>query len=120
MADRKRTAPDNGHQMKHHSPHEDDGGGSLDSTVHHMHKLAEIDMVGEDLNDPDSSTLLQQSDLIEDEPLDLEDPVLAVELADDPVRLYLREIGQVKLLNADEEFRLAIVQCQDRGRRDQV
>jgi RNA polymerase primary sigma factor len=29
------------------------------------------------------------------------------EHSEDPVRLYLREIGQVKLLNADSEFRLA-------------
>jgi RNA polymerase primary sigma factor len=34
-------------------------------------------------------------------------PSLAGELSDDPVRLYLREIGQVKLLDADSEFRLA-------------
>jgi RNA polymerase primary sigma factor len=32
---------------------------------------------------------------------------LAAELAEDPVRLYLREIGEVKLLNSDSEFRLA-------------
>jgi RNA polymerase primary sigma factor len=32
---------------------------------------------------------------------------LAAELSDDPVRLYLREIGQVKLLDAPREFRLA-------------
>jgi RNA polymerase primary sigma factor len=32
---------------------------------------------------------------------------LAAELSEDPVRLYLREIGQVKLLDAPREFRLA-------------
>ena len=32
---------------------------------------------------------------------------LAAELSEDPVRLYLREIGQVKLLDAAREFRLA-------------
>jgi RNA polymerase primary sigma factor len=42
-----------------------------------------------------------------EEPLDLSIPALAVELSEDPVRLYLREIGQVKLLDADSEFRLA-------------
>jgi len=35
-------------------------------------------------------------------PLDLDD-----QLADDPVRLYLKEIGNIKLLNADREFYLA-------------
>jgi RNA polymerase primary sigma factor len=33
----------------------------------------------------------------------------AGESAEDPVRLYLREIGQVKLLDADSEFRLATI-----------
>jgi RNA polymerase primary sigma factor len=32
---------------------------------------------------------------------------LAAELSEDPVRLYLREIGQVKLLDSPREFRLA-------------
>ncbi len=34
-------------------------------------------------------------------------PVGAAELGEDPVRLYLKEIGEVKLLDADSEFRLA-------------
>ncbi|HEY5983965.1 MAG TPA: sigma-70 family RNA polymerase sigma factor [Anaerolineales bacterium] len=34
-------------------------------------------------------------------------PELVAELSEDPVRLYLREIGEVKLLDADSEFRLA-------------
>jgi RNA polymerase primary sigma factor len=50
---------------------------------------------------------VQQEELLEEEPLDLRSPQLAAELADDPVRLYLREIGQVKLLDSDSEFRLA-------------
>ncbi len=37
----------------------------------------------------------------------LEDPRMAVELSDDPVRLYLREIGGTDLLNPDQEFWLA-------------
>ena len=41
-----------------------------------------------------------------DEPLRL-GPILAEEMSEDPVRLYLREIGQVKLLGSDSEFRLA-------------
>ena len=39
--------------------------------------------------------------------LELNRVELAAELSEDPVRLYLREIGQVKLLDAPREFRLA-------------
>ena len=42
-----------------------------------------------------------------DETLELNRAELAAELSEDPVRLYLREIGQVKLLDAPREFRLA-------------
>jgi RNA polymerase primary sigma factor len=43
-----------------------------------------------------------------EDPLEiLEDPKIAVELSEDPVRLYLKEIGQIDLLDADSEFRLA-------------
>ena len=48
-------------------------------------------------------------DLVDLEEEDLVDPVdLAAEYSlDDPVRMYLKEIGQVKLLSADEEVELA-------------
>src|SRR4051812_26523811 len=46
------------------------------------------------------------ADLEADETLRL-GPILAEEMSEDPVRLYLREIGQVKLLGSDSEFRLA-------------
>ena len=42
-----------------------------------------------------------------EEPLELDRAELAAEMSEDPVRLYLREIGQVKLLDAPGEFRLA-------------
>ena len=71
----------------------------------------ELDEELEDELEPDVSSSLQNgedvSDLSIEEPLDLRIPALAVELSDDPVRLYLGEIGQVKLLDADSEFRLA-------------
>jgi hypothetical protein len=44
-----------------------------------------------------------------EEQLEFDRAELAAELSEDPVRLYLREIGQVKLLDADHEFRLAAV-----------
>ncbi len=47
-------------------------------------------------------------DLNLEEPLDLIDTsAVSVELSEDPVRLYLKEIGQINLLDADSEFRLA-------------
>ena len=51
-----------------------------------------------------------------DEEEDLIDPVeLAAEYnLDDPVRMYLKEIGQVRLLTADEEMELG--QARVRGR----
>jgi RNA polymerase primary sigma factor len=42
-----------------------------------------------------------------EDPFELNRAELAAELSEDPVRLYLREIGQVKLLDAAREFRLA-------------
>ena len=61
----------------------------------------------DDVGDPDVSVLLQDEELLEEEVVDLKNPEVAAELSEDPVRLYLREIGQVKLLDSDSEFRLA-------------
>jgi RNA polymerase primary sigma factor len=47
--------------------------------------------------------------LAAEERLELDRAELAAELSEDPVRLYLREIGQVKLLDAAREFRLAAI-----------
>jgi RNA polymerase primary sigma factor len=66
-------------------------------------------LVIEDIVEPDETTLAQaDEELVDDDPLALpRTPELAAEMAEDPVRLYLREIGQVKLLDSDSEFRLA-------------
>ncbi len=51
----------------------------------------------------------EDPDIVLEDPLEiLEDPTIAIELSEDPVRLYLKEIGQIGLLDADSEFRLAI------------
>ena len=70
----------------------------------------------EDIIEPDEESLAQQEeDLDDDDLLDFrKKPQLAAELSEDPVRLYLREIGQVKLLDADSEFRLATLIEADR------
>lgn len=48
------------------------------------------------------------SETIMEDPLEiLEDPSIAKGLSEDPVHLYLKEIGQINLLVAESEFRLA-------------
>ncbi len=59
----------------------------------------------DDFVEPDNALLVQQAEDLEDV-LKLHDYEVD-DQAEDPVRLYLREIGQVKLLDADSEFRLA-------------
>jgi RNA polymerase primary sigma factor len=64
-------------------------------------------------DEPDEPALDQVSEewaeLASEDPLEiLVDPTIAVELSEDPVRLYLKEIGQIRLLDADSEFRLSV------------
>ncbi len=71
---------------------------------------ADLDLTSlpDEIGEPDDENLPQTlDDLAVDETLRLADPSLMAELSEDPVRLYLREIGQVKLLDSDKEFRLA-------------
>jgi len=64
-------------------------------------------LVQDDIDEPDPSSLVQvEEDLLEGQPEQSERDSSS-EMADDPVKLYLREIGLVKLLDVDGEFRLA-------------
>ena len=72
-----------------------------------------LDTVVDDIVEPDESLLLQPDDLI-DETLPVRSREVVSELSEDPVRLYLREIGLVKLLDSDSEFRLATLSEADR------
>ncbi len=56
-----------------------------------------------DEHEPDEADLEE----IEEEDLDLETGAALAELADDPVRMYLKEIGRVDLINTDHEIWLA-------------
>jgi RNA polymerase primary sigma factor len=72
--------------------------------------LKDLVLMGDEVGDPDISLLVQQeNELLEDEPIDLKNPEVAAEVSEDPVRMYLRDIGEVKLLNSDSEFRLATI-----------
>ena len=89
----------------------------------------ESQLLAEDAEELDDGTPTDDDDIIEEpddtdlnaekaewensaqeESLDfLSDPKLVVELSDDPVRLYLKEIGSIELLDPDREF------CQPAG-----
>jgi RNA polymerase primary sigma factor len=66
-------------------------------------ELLNLDEVGE----PDESILAQTEEDLLDDALAVHPHLMTGEVSEDPVRLYLREIGQVKLLDTDSEFRLS-------------
>jgi RNA polymerase primary sigma factor len=63
------------------------------------------------IDEPDEMLLAQEveeiSGLSEEETLEILKPTVDTELGEDPVRLYLREIGEIELLSVDHEFWLA-------------
>lgn len=71
-----------------------------------------VELEATDLEEPDRDVLPAEVEELEkiaaEEPLGLlDDPHLLAELGEDPVRLYLKEIGGIELLDADREFWLA-------------
>jgi RNA polymerase primary sigma factor len=63
------------------------------------------------IDEPDEVLLAREAEEIgrlhEDDSLDLLKPTFDTELGEDPVRLYLKEIGEIELLSVDHEFWLA-------------
>jgi RNA polymerase primary sigma factor len=90
-----------------------------DDRIDEEHLATEIESLTEETvgdgvikEEPDvkelAQTALEWGDIVTEDTLEiLANPVIAVELAEDPVRLYLKEIGQIHLLDVDSEFRLA-------------
>ena len=72
--------------------------------------LTEMEVEAE-IDEPDEVMLAQANEEIavldEGEPLELLPAALAGDLGEDPVRLYLKEIGEIELLSSDCEFWLA-------------
>jgi RNA polymerase primary sigma factor len=58
--------------------------------------------------EPDFEEIVSQVDVVSEEDSGVLGLPLALELSDDPVRLYLKEIGRVELLSPDQELWLAI------------
>lgn len=79
-----------------------------------IEEVEELDIVEAISEIPEVELVEPDEDLLEDETLERNRPEIAAELAGDPVRLYLREIGEVKLLDSDSEFRLATLIQADR------
>jgi RNA polymerase primary sigma factor len=87
-------------------PLEMDEDGDEDQFVEEGEDDLEGSFIEENLKEEDNKEW--SNDFRVEDPLEiLEDPSIAVELSEDPVRLYLKEIGQIDLLDADSEFRLA-------------
>ena len=87
----------------------------FDSSIDDMSEMLEVindsavpPLNGDEVGDPDIGVLAQQEEeILEEVTLNLENAHILADLSEDPVRLYLREIGEVKLLDSDSEFRLA-------------
>ena len=88
-------------------PYSDSPIDDTDDLLEETNGIVNEAMLSDEVGDPDLSVLVQEAEDLEDDLLDIKNAPVASELSEDPVRLYLREIGEVKLLGSDSEFRLA-------------
>ncbi len=93
----------------------DENAANLDDEITTADGGAETGFEIDDNEDPDepdeqslSAAIAETGELLAADALEEISATNAVmELSEDPVRLYLKEIGQINLLDADSEFRLA-------------
>ena len=92
----------------------DEDEGAMGDVIYIPDKIDDLllDLEPTALEEPDQDILELEAEDLEkitaEEPLDLlQDPELIKELGEDPVRLYLKEIGGIDLLDVDHEFWLA-------------
>jgi RNA polymerase primary sigma factor len=86
----------------------DSGIEDMSEMLEAMNEVTIPALNGDEVGDPDIGALAQQEEEnLEEVTLNLESAHILADLSEDPVRLYLREIGEVKLLDSDSEFRLA-------------
>ncbi len=83
-----------------------DSGAETDTAEEEIEE-EELDLTSESEENDFPQADEELGALAVEDSLELDKLELAAELSEDPVRLYLREIGQVKLLDGDSEFRLA-------------
>ena len=75
----------------------------IDKVFDVMEKMG-VDVLKDDLEEPDADDLSEVEDLKLD---DIDSMNFEGVSTDDPVRMYLREIGKIELLSFDEELELA-------------
>lgn len=115
-AGRKNTrpvkAPGGEEAIRMDAEHDEDGNPE---EVISEKSLLELGLSGDEITgreEPDlvdlSQAAVEAADLLEGDALEeISQSHSVMELSEDPVRLYLKEIGQIHLLDADSEFRLA-------------